>query len=124
MPDAVSTRSLSCKKVKAHERLHHEQGRIHPAVPHAMVLTGYFALSPVIGLFVTVTRHDARASLPSLNASVEASGPHGFTVRISAFVKGASASTASRPASVTIASRPCWWDETAMDVEMIWGVWE
>jgi len=34
------------------------------------------------------------------------------------FVKGASTSTASRPAFVTIASRPLWWDETAMDIEM------
>ena len=51
-----------------------------------MVLTGYFALSPVIGLFVTVASEKYFANL---NASVEASGPHGFTVRISAFVKGA-----------------------------------
>jgi hypothetical protein len=28
--------------------------RDHPAFPHAMVLTGSFALSPVTGLFVTV----------------------------------------------------------------------
>src|SRR5260370_14886739 len=40
------------------------------------------------------------------------------------FVKSASASTASRPASVTIASRPSEWDETAGDIEVIWGAGE
>jgi hypothetical protein len=45
-----------------------------------MVLTVSFALSPVIGLFVTVVSR----SLRQLDASVEASGPHDFTVRVSA----------------------------------------
>jgi hypothetical protein len=31
-----------------------------------------------------------------------------------------SASTASHPASVTIAIRPLEWDETAVDIEVIW----
>jgi hypothetical protein len=34
---------------KAHERSHHESTRIHPAFPHAMVLTASFVISPVIG---------------------------------------------------------------------------
>jgi hypothetical protein len=34
---------------KAHERSHHGYSRIHPAFPHAMVLTVSFVLSPVIG---------------------------------------------------------------------------
>jgi len=81
-----------------------------------MVLTDYFVLSPVIGLFCH--RRLARV-LRDLNASVEASGPYDFAVRINARSSKAShASTASRPASVTIASRPLWWDETAMDVEL------
>ena len=37
------------------------------------------------------------------------------------FVHSTSASTASRPAFVTIASRPSWWDETAVLVEVIWA---
>src|ERR1700744_2272566 len=46
-------------------------------------------------------------SLHRLDASVGASGPHDFTVRrTSAFVKAPPTSPASRPASVTIASRP------------------
>jgi hypothetical protein len=44
-------------------------------------VTAYSALSPVIGLVVTV----ASGILPAdLNASVEASGPHDFAVRIRA----------------------------------------
>jgi hypothetical protein len=36
----------------------------------------------------------------------------------------AAASTASRPAFVTIAKRPSLWDETAGDMEVIWGAGE
>jgi hypothetical protein len=45
-----------------------------------MVLTASFVLSPVIGL--SCHRHLARL-LAKLDAGVEASGPHDFTVRIS-----------------------------------------
>jgi hypothetical protein len=46
-----------------------------------MVLTVSFVLSPVIGLFCH--RHQ-RNCFHQLNASVEASGPHDFAVRLSA----------------------------------------
>ena len=52
-----------------------------PGIPRAMVLTTYFVLSPVIGLFCH--RHLADISA-RLDASVEASGPHDFAVRFSA----------------------------------------
>jgi hypothetical protein len=69
-----------------------------------MVLTVSFALSPVIGLFCH--RH-RRNYFRQLDAGVEASGPHDFAVRKSALSSAAPpTSTASRPASVTIASRP------------------
>jgi hypothetical protein len=55
--------------------------RDHPAFPHAMVLTAYFALSPVIGLFCHRRLADTSARL---DAGVEASGPHDFAVRVSA----------------------------------------
>ena len=42
-----------------------------------MVLTVSFVISPVIGLFVTVALLAAK-----LDASVEASGPHDFAVRV------------------------------------------
>src|ERR1700693_4847567 len=47
-----------------------------------MVLTVSFVLSPVIGL--VCHRHLARL-LARLDAGVEASGPHDFTVRVSTF---------------------------------------
>jgi hypothetical protein len=43
-----------------------------------MVLTVYFVLSPVTGLFATVVRR----SLDELDASVGASGPHDFAVHL------------------------------------------
>jgi hypothetical protein len=69
-----------------------------------MVLTAYFALSPVTGL----SCHRRQWSyLHQLDASVGASGPHDFAVRKVALSSAALlASTASRPAFVTIASRP------------------
>ena len=68
-----------------------------------MVLTVSFVLSPVIGLFCHRRLADISAKL---DASVEASGPHDFAVRLSAIRQKRTASTASRPASVTIANRP------------------
>jgi hypothetical protein len=69
-----------------------------------MVLTVSFALSSVTGL---VCHRHQRNCLRELDASVGASGPHDFAVRKSAPSSEAQpASTASRPASVTIASRP------------------
>jgi hypothetical protein len=61
-------------------------------------------LSSVTGLFC----HRRLADHPAkLDASVGASGPHDFAVRLKRVRLAApSASTASRPAFVTIASRP------------------
>jgi hypothetical protein len=69
-----------------------------------MVLTVSFVLSPATGLFCHRRR---RNYFRQLDASVGASGPHDFAVRLkrrSSCV--AKASTASRPTSVTIASAP------------------
>jgi hypothetical protein len=49
MPGAQCTRSLACKMWKAYE-LATTVAPVHPAFPHAMVLTASFALSPVTGL--------------------------------------------------------------------------
>ena len=69
-----------------------------------MVLTVSFVLSPVTGLFCHRRR---RNCFRQLDASVGASGPHDFAVREVALSSAAPfASTASRPAFVTIASRP------------------
>jgi hypothetical protein len=47
-----------------------------------MVLTAYFALSPVIGLVCHRRLADTSARL---DAGVEASGPHDFAVRFAPF---------------------------------------
>jgi hypothetical protein len=47
-----------------------------------MVLTVSFALSPATGLFATVARK--KLSSHELDASVGASGPHDFAVRVGA----------------------------------------
>jgi hypothetical protein len=54
-----------------------------PAFPARMVLTAYSKLSPAIGLFVTVPAQCG--ALSRVDASVEASGPHGFAVRVGVF---------------------------------------
>src|ERR1700686_4930343 len=61
-----------------HTSIHSGRTGNHPASPHAMVLTASFVLSPVIGLFCH--RRFANESA-KLDASVEASGPHDFSVR-------------------------------------------
>src|SRR5216684_1673370 len=98
-----------------------------------MVLTVSFALSPVTGLFCHrrlrikfCLSPVGPTQLRKLDASVGASGPHDFAVRDCIFrplalvsltgllkpalrshvAQNAAASTASSPASVTIASRP------------------
>jgi hypothetical protein len=100
-PDAPAA-----SRVEKNTRVSHHGHAGSPGIPRAMVLTAYFALSPVTGLSCHRHRRDAKHHR-QLDASVGASGPHDFAVRKpSAFVNALPASTASRPASVTIASRP------------------
>ena len=78
-----------------------------PGTPRAVVLRLISCSPRRPGSFATV----ARAPRRELAASVGASGPHVFAVRMPALSSLAPpASTASRPASVTIASRPSEWD--------------
>ncbi len=116
MPGARCTRSLVCNDKKAHERSHHGPPE-SPGIPRAMVLTASFVLSPVTGLFCHRRRQDASRRA---DASVGVSGPHDFAVRFSARRLQRRASTASRPAFVTIARAPLCWDGTAADIEVIW----
>src|SRR5580704_7401758 len=82
--------------------------RRHSGIPCAMVLTAYSALSPAIRPWVVTV---IGGSYRQLDASLEASGPHTFAVRIRAESSiGASASIAPRSAFVTIASRPSEWN--------------
>jgi hypothetical protein len=79
MPGARCARSRVCEK--KHTRRNHGHTGKHPAFP-AQWFTAYSALSPVTGLVC----HRRRRKLVSvdLNASVGASGPHGFAVRVGA----------------------------------------
>jgi hypothetical protein len=121
--------------------------RNHPAFPHAMVLTAYFVLSPVIGLSCHrrwrighACARSGRLCLRELDAGVEASGPHDFAVR-SKHLSSARPVIAHRPIEPALPSRralrrcrvhripprvrddrdtPLLGDETARDIEVIW----
>src|ERR1700692_4750552 len=77
---------------------------VHPAFPHAMVLTVSFALSPVIGLCCHRRLADTSARLERQRRGVRTTRLRRPQEALSS--KAPPASTASRPAFVTIASRP------------------
>ena len=77
---APSAPAASYAKVKSIRVSHHGHTG-SPGIPYAMVLTGSFALSPVTGL---VCHRRQRSCLRQLDASVGASGPHDFAVRVRA----------------------------------------
>ena len=61
MPGARCTRSLACRKVT--RELVTTDTPVHPAFPHAMVLTVSFALSLVTGLFCHHRRRNRSTDL-------------------------------------------------------------
>ena len=70
--------------------------------------TAYNVISPVIGLYC---HRRLRNYFRKLDASVEASGPHDFAVRIRAVrQRHVSVHRILRPTFVTIAKRPSIWD--------------
>jgi len=104
MPGAQCTRSRACS-VESTRVSHRRSPGNHPAFPHAMVLTASFVLSPAIGL--SCHRHPRKPGFRELDAGVEASGPHDFAVRVGTFRQSAPpASTASRPALMTLRNAP------------------
>src|SRR5947207_15045235 len=103
MPGARCTRSLACESKKAHEVVTTGSPE-QPGIPRAMVLTVSFVISPVIGLFC---HRRQQVTTCQLDASVEASGPHDFAVRVSTFRQACfSVHRIPYPTSVTIAKRP------------------
>jgi hypothetical protein len=105
MPGARCARSLVCE-MRKHTSVVTTVTPESPGIPRAMVLTAYIALSPGDRAFLPPSPREVASA--RLDASVGASGPHDFAVRWSAPSSEAlPASTASRPAFVTIASRPC-----------------
>src|SRR5256714_13755002 len=101
---------------KAYEHSHHGHTGT-PGIPRAMVLTVSFVLFPVTGL---CCHRRQQVTTCQLDASVGASEPHDFAVRLTCCSsKAPSASIASRPAFVTIASRPSVEQDGAV-LKMIW----
>ena len=71
------------------------------------------------GFFVTVIPE--KIASHELDASIEASGPHDFAVRIQrCSSKAPTRPPHPAPTSVTIAKRPSVWDGTAVDIKLIW----
>jgi hypothetical protein len=110
MPGARRTRSLVCKGRK-HTSSYHRYSQIHPASPHAMVLTVSFALSPVIGL----SCHRHLAELPPRDLT-PASRRQDHTTSPSAsalFVNSAARVHRIPPRVRDDRDTPLEWDETA-----------
>jgi hypothetical protein len=80
MPGARCTRGLACKNRK-HTSVVTTVTPETPGIPRAMVLTVSSVISPVIGL---CCHRRLRNCFRKLDASVEASGPHDFAVRLRA----------------------------------------
>ena len=101
MPGARCARSRVCSVESTRVSHHGHTGNTRHSPRKGF--TAYLVLSPVIGLLTP----SLAKLLRQLDASAEASGPHDFAVRIKRHSSRAlSTSTASRLASVTIASRP------------------
>ena len=74
----------AASRVEKNTRVSHHGHAGSPGIPRAMVLTAYFALSPVTGLVCHRRLADTCVSVPlgptsptaTLDASVGASGPH------------------------------------------------
>src|SRR5205085_11856521 len=93
MPGARCVRSLACK-LRRHTSIVTTVTPKTPGIPRAMVLTVSFVLFPVTGL--CCHRH-RRKYFRQLDASVGASEPHDFAVRLTCCSsKAPSASIASR----------------------------
>src|SRR5204863_9943077 len=75
-----------------------------PSIPARNGFTAYFVISPVIGLFC---HRRQQVTTCQLDASVEASGPHDFAVRVSTVRQHClRVHRIPCPTSVTIAIRP------------------
>jgi hypothetical protein len=110
MPGARCTRSRACS-VESTRVSHHGRTGITRHSRTRMVLTVSFGLSPGTGLFCP--RH-LQITTCKLDASVGASGPHDFAVRLrAARLQRQSVHRIPHPTFVTIAKRPSCGNGTA-----------
>jgi hypothetical protein len=116
MPGARCARSLACN-IKKHTSI---VTTVTPEITRHSPRNGFnglYVLSPVTGL--VCHRRPREVAFRELDTSVGVSGPHAFAVRLKRRSSvSASASTASRPASVTLRNAPLW-DRTAEILEVI-----
>ena len=103
--------------VSMHTSIHSGRTGNHPASPHAMVLTVSFALSLVTGLDC---HHRLRKDFHKLDASVGASGPHDFAVRLGAVRQRHRHVHRIPPRVRDDRDTPLEWDKTAAESEVIW----
>ena len=108
----AGTRGLVCKlHEKKRTRAYRSSGSIRLSLRGSLRLIR--DLPGDQDLLVTVIR----ACWRELDANLEASGPHDFTVRLQAPSSGVpSASTASPPRAGDVAQRPSEWDGMAIDI--------
>ena len=100
MPGGRCARSLVCNRVESAQSI--QVTPESPGIPRAMVLTAYIVLSPVTGLFC----HRRRRSFADLTPASGCQDHTTLPSASSAVRQAHPASTASRPAFVTIARRP------------------
>ena len=117
MPGAGCTRSLVCAWGGKYAHEYSQRGRRdHPTFP-TQWFTAYFALSPEIGLSCLRRLRRLRRKL---DASVEASGPHDFAVRLSA-ARQEHIRVHRIPSRVRDDREPpLMWDGTAIIFDVIW----
>src|SRR5881394_1485368 len=108
MPGAQCARSLACK-IKKHTSIVTTVTPVTPGIPRAMVLTVSFALSPVTGLYCHCRQ---QVTTCRLDASVGASGPHDFAVRVSSVRQRCLCVHRIPPRVRDDREPPLWWNET------------
>jgi hypothetical protein len=119
MPGARCARGLVCKSSGRKRTRAYRSHRNHPALP-AQWFTAYIVLTSATGLSCHRHPREAFASW-EFDTSVGVSGPHDFARPPQARSSVApSASTAARPANVTIATRPFWWDGMVRNIDLPW----
>ncbi len=116
MPDARCTRGLVCN---VHKKMRTRAYGAAEAIRHPLRngFTAYSALSPVIGFLVTVA--PKKLASRELDASIEASEPHDFAVRIRAVRQRRIRVHRSLPHVRDDGRRPSPRDRMAMDVPLI-----
>src|SRR5665213_648733 len=119
-PGARCTRGLVCIDAQEMRTRAYRFSGGSPAFP-AQWFYDLYVLSLVIGLSCHHRPREALAS-QELDASVEASGPHDFAVRLGTTRQPCRQRPPHPvPRFVTIASRPFWWDRMGAIIKVIWG---